>query len=113
MAVSGKKKILYFVKGTVVSDDERQAALRVGTLMFRSLEGFSDHDFIEECDGVAGCPPKAYSDRFPSVDKAKVEPLPAPLPPAQVQPSPPPPPAAVVAPPPPPPPSEASVPPWK
>lgn len=94
------KKILYFINGGTPSEEDRQAALRVGTLMFRNALSTGSFDFVEECDGVAGAVPPGY-EKFPRVD---------------VIPAPPPPPAPpITAPePPPPPPTPGTVtPPWK
>jgi hypothetical protein len=77
------KKILYFCKGIGPTEEEQEAASRLGTLTFRSAESYTEGDFLESCHAVAGEVPPAYAAKFP-VLKAKVE--------APVEPPPPPPP---------------------
>lgn len=74
------KKILYFIEDTSPSEAEFEHAKKVGTLTFRSLAGYSDSDFIETCDAVAGKAPERYLAKFPyaEVPEAPKEEVPVP-----------------------------------
>jgi hypothetical protein len=65
------KRVLYFIRIGSPTEAENEAALRLGTLTFRSLEAYHDSDFIEECDAVAGLAPEAYRKRFPYLEDIK------------------------------------------
>jgi hypothetical protein len=87
-------KILYFIKGSNPTAEERAAAEALGTKMFRNASARTS--FIEACDGVAGAVPEAYA-KIKRADKpvaAKpATPVPTPAPAADA-PVPPPAPAA-------------------
>jgi cell division septation protein DedD len=89
-----KKRILYFIAGIAPTEAEERAALSLGTTIFRNAQSYYDGDFVEPCDGVAGCAPEAYLKKFPKVDEKKLKEPKSDSKPAPVvaQPSPPPPP---------------------
>jgi hypothetical protein len=62
------KSILYFIENSSPTEAELAAAAKLNTAKFRNAGAYYTGDTIEACDGVAGCAPKDYTDRFPAVD---------------------------------------------
>jgi len=58
------KKILYFVADANPTEAEFLDAARYGTRMFRNVQFDSDEAPLEECDGVAGCAPQRFVDKY-------------------------------------------------
>ena len=67
------KKILFFIAGSIPTDEERAAAEKMGTSMFRNCQLVKDSDPIEKCDSVAGAVPEIYKNievaEIPGVSK--------------------------------------------
>lgn len=55
-----KKTILFFIEGSIPTDEERAAAEKLGTSRFRNARLVKDSDPIEKCDAVAGAIPEIY-----------------------------------------------------
>lgn len=58
-----KEKILFFIADFVPSEDEKKAAEKLGTKMFRCAKMVLKTSPIEDCDDVAGCVPESYNCR--------------------------------------------------
>jgi hypothetical protein len=58
------KRILYFVADSNPTEAELTDAARYGTRMFRNVQYDSPEQGFEECDGVAGCAPQRYVEKF-------------------------------------------------
>jgi len=64
-------KILYFIKGTLPSDEAYDIADGLGTnVAFRNVDFIVDTNALEDCDGVAGEVPAAYAKKYPTAEKA-------------------------------------------
>ena len=64
-------KILYFIKGTLPSDEAYDVADNFGTnVAFRNVDFIVETNALEDCDGVAGEVPAAYAKKYPTAEKA-------------------------------------------
>lgn len=63
------KKILYFINGAIPTEKEREEAEKLGAV-FRNAR-FAEHDFVEQCDEVAGAVPDAYKSKQAKADSGQ------------------------------------------
>lgn len=65
-------RILFFVDGPApTADDFAEAAQIAGNVVFRNARAVSDDpQSLEICDGVAGCVPTLYAEKFPTAEEA-------------------------------------------
>lgn len=65
-------KILYFVNGPAPAPEDFQAAAELNaTVVFRNASVVpSEAHSLEICDGVAGCVPAIYAEKYPTAEEA-------------------------------------------
>lgn len=66
------KKILFFVNGFAPSGEDLKEAAKVeGQVLYRNVQLFDDKQPLEKCDGVAGCAPSQYLEKFKTIKPQK------------------------------------------
>lgn len=64
-------KVLFFVDGMSPSPEDIAAAGALNAqVCFRNARHVPADGALEECDGVAGCVPPRYADKFPTAEQA-------------------------------------------